>query len=861
MNTGFSPDFGTGSGRGMRTKPGSGEIPGSLVGLISIYDSIPQNDKNYLIFLTFDFKLLELFQGSVLDSNFNFFRNNTTKRRANLYKTRFREHINHTFAMYRMDPEYDDLLRACGDEPAGGVEPDEHLLDVDDEEEILILEPPLAPTPADAPDPLGTHAAAMTAEKVNALVAEFENDDMNVSVNSGETYGTANTKGTNFTYSKYGIRENTTEVTIDYDPERPQMKSAYYQCKMARAASLGNDSTSVDFDTNGGKAKPVQFNSISSLDCIGDTEVLRTFCGTRMSSNNITVNQNISLSYDPATMKCIVCESGHNILNKGQGDSPPILVFCDQNFVPTLCGKQSCIAIARLEDCSLTELTDLAIEVLERQSIPVGSILLLGTASHLYKAGTTVFTSDWCESVKKLNEKLRNVKVLPLVPILREDAPGTLGKQLIEYYAWLKTVYDKNTLGLLPVWEKLTLLFAKTDEDGLDLGFTDFYTVALPSSLEPGSKLVPTKFHTSSSHTTTRGFDSEATNELLRTLVDHLQSNFATVANSDDLFPREPALDDQGGKEFTHCIVGGGSNMKKICPLLTAKGIQVTDLTKSGWTPTEANITALADSIRKLPPDFNQPVILDVLGNVTYRYQQLDGTMAMPYKAGGKFHLEGKVCVCGNSTLQELIKKLKPIFDAISEIGGFLLFLSPMPRYLFNGCCADVEHCVGVDTSEYVHALLHDTLALRGICKNALLRMNIERFWVPDLVGKLLPACNGIPEIAIGYKEISAADGVHFTNTGYEKITDSILECSKNLLVKSVASSVPSLSAPVNPGKQRSYYWRGFLSPVGSERPKKPQAAYLQSHPSGGGKWRGYPVNVGRGRGLPPGRPPYYRRN
>ncbi len=96
---------------------------------------------------------------------------------------------------------------------------------------------------------------------------------------------------------------------------------------------------------------------------------------------------------------------------------------------------------------------------------------------------------------------------------------------------------------------------------------------------------------------------------------------------------------------------------------------------------------------------------------------------------------------------------------------------------------------------------------------------------------------------------------MHFTQTGYEKITDSILECSENLLVKSVASSVPSLSAPVNPGKQHTYYWRGFLSPVGSERPKKPQAAYLQSHPSGGGKWRGYPVNVGRGRGLPPAAP------
>jgi hypothetical protein len=149
---------------------------------------------------------------------------------------------------------------------------------------------------------------------------------------------------------------------------------------------------------------------------------------------------------------------------------------------------------------------------------------------------------------------------------LREDAPGTLGKQLIEFHTWLKTVYEKNTLGILPVWEKLIQLIAKTDEDGLDLGFTDFYTVALPDSLLPGSKLVPINFHSSSSHTTTRGFDSEASKELLRTLVDLLQSKFATVANSEDLFPGEPAIEDLGGKEFTHCILGGGEQHEKNWP-------------------------------------------------------------------------------------------------------------------------------------------------------------------------------------------------------------------------------------------------------------------------------------------------------
>ncbi len=121
-----------------------------------------------------------------------------------------------------------------------------------------------------------------------------------------------------------------------------------------------------------------------------------------------------------------------------------------------------------------------------------------------------------------------------LTPIIRENGPGSLTRQLIEISTWFGRVYDKNTLGLLLVWSKLSEILGKSEEDGLDLGFTDTYTVAFPHCLTPGSMLVPTKFFTRSSHTTLIGFDSVATNELLRTLFDHLQCTFATAANSDD---------------------------------------------------------------------------------------------------------------------------------------------------------------------------------------------------------------------------------------------------------------------------------------------------------------------------------------
>ena len=194
------------------------------------------------------------------------------------------------------------------------------------------------------------------------------------------------------------------------------MSSTYYQCKAARAATFAQKCTNIELGENIGSDKEVNFTPISSLDCIGDTEVLNTFRGTRMSSNNVSVNQNISFSYDPSTLTCMICETPHSILKTGAGDAPPILIFCDQNFIPTLSGGSSCIAISRLEDGTLSELVDLAAEVLERNPIPVGTILLLGSASHLHNVGTSIYAIDWCEAITKLSEKLRNVKTLPTPP-------------------------------------------------------------------------------------------------------------------------------------------------------------------------------------------------------------------------------------------------------------------------------------------------------------------------------------------------------------------------------------------------------------------------------------------------------------
>jgi hypothetical protein len=291
----------------------------------------------------------------------------------------------------------------------------------------MVLDPPvLDPTPVPSPTPTSS-----TTE--NTKVNELHGIKSNSSSCSDTSLSSQDTASTFCTvYSKYGTRERNDSIDGEQsiDSNRAPMSSAYHQYKEACAASRLYNVTSVEVGETIGEAKPVNMSSKSSLDCLGDTEVLRTFRGT--------------LSYDTRTMICVVCSTLHGVLSTGQGGAPPVMIFSDQNFLPTLCGKHSYISISRLEDGSLTVITGLAIEVLELQKVPIGSLILLGSASHLHNVGTTMFAIDWNNCAAELLSRVKNTKILPMVPILREDGLASLGNQLIEIRTWFGKIYEKK---------------------------------------------------------------------------------------------------------------------------------------------------------------------------------------------------------------------------------------------------------------------------------------------------------------------------------------------------------------------------------------------------------------------------------
>jgi hypothetical protein len=70
-------------------------------------------------------------------------------------------------------------------------------------------------------------------------------------------------------------------------------------------------------------------------------------------------------------------------------------------------------------------------------------------------------------------------------------------------------------------------------------------------------------------------------------------------------------------------------------------------------------------------------VVLELFGNSTYRYRQFDGTMALLFKAGHGYHMEGEVGVCDDFTFGKLISAVIPILNACGS--GVKILVPPPP--------------------------------------------------------------------------------------------------------------------------------------------------------------------------------------
>ncbi len=622
----------------------------------------------------------------------------------------------------------------------------------------------------------------------------------------------------------------------------------FHQCVTERIAATKVEATSLATDATFGKSMVLETDQVGSLNPPGDSDVLSTFHGARAKKNDLTVNQAISLSIDPLSMKCLACTRPHDVIRK---DNKPVVIFLsDQNFMPKWpvgqCGNTSMIVV-RLVNPTLHELGDLLMEVLDRQDLPDGSVVLVNAVSYLHRAGVGFYAREWCELVARLGRRWPRIRVGPLPPVIRENCNGGVAREVIELASWLSKVYNGSPNGFLGAWNKLVPRVIESSAGQTTLNSVEYYTVTLPSGLDLRAPAAPSTFFTTSSRPSVLySIDQGTTAELVDAIAKALDSDFRITVNTGEATPASD-LGASVQDNVKRVVLLGASNLKQAVASLTCKGYEVTDLCVPGWKITPDSISDMLATIQKMNVGHNTGFIFDLYGNSTTRAILFDGSTTAPLKGNGGYHLPGKVTVATTEIFGNLVDLTLPVYEAVQ--GSSILVLPPQPRYLFSTCCADRKHCTNAGTGEFAESLLADTVRLRGVLKRKLLARKVPGLWVTD-------TCMAVPKAGEkGLKEklevlqtVSAKDGVHLTEVGYANVSENLADTLSDMQSGNLGKThaVPTSAALSSVTGMEQFFWRGFCSPVGC----RPGPSSWGKSP----KPRHFNMSAGRGSYGPYGR-------
>jgi hypothetical protein len=227
-----------------------------------------------------------------------------------------------------------------------------------------------------------------------------------------------------------------------------------------------------------------------------------------------------------------MCSGSHPILNK---NAPTTICFTDQNFPAniSIVSGTGCVAIFRYEDATLSELVNIALEVLDKQSIHPGSVLLFGSASHLFKVGASCYAADWVQLLMRIETRFKSVNVCPLIPILFDNAAGSLVRDLEIFSTWLHKIYANNMKGFLECWEAVTHYAQVSSSGQHSLGEGEIQKIPMPATLVT-PLLVPHYFKfATSAPVLLSGMSSQVITEIIRILLTALQNNFSMAVGTE----------------------------------------------------------------------------------------------------------------------------------------------------------------------------------------------------------------------------------------------------------------------------------------------------------------------------------------
>jgi len=564
------------------------------------------------------------------------------------------------------------------------------------------------------------------------------------------------------------------------------LPNIYYQSRAARDATFCDNSCDITGGENLGAAVGGEINRVGSFEKQAK-EMGNCFTGTRIKKGT-DFHQNGSFSFDPATMICIACEKNHPVFVQGESTG---ICLSDQNFPANLSGsatEKGCIATIRIESAGLSELLDIFDEIFAGTAIPPGTTLCVGSATDLHRSGPTVYATEWVKINAELAKTHPGMHVCPLVPVISENFPGSLAISIAAITAWFSSIYASGNRGLLPVWaaaSRIACSCAMPDPDNQ----TDkiFIVYAFPEALHPGAKLIPRRIAVARScRVLSLMPDAKANKELVCMLLARLNAEYL-IGYSPGTNPVRTTTEPAHAKDkIKTAILYGNSNIRQCAPALQALGYNVIDRTVINWDGSDSAADAIRRDAAAHAGTGDSAFVFDFLGPTAYRFKQSDGSLAMPVKFSGGFHLLGEAGVADDTMVRGCVKRLVPVL--LEMCSRPTVLIPPLPRFVFGGCCRLKNHSVGSGSESAAKKMIDQIGHLRKIAKSELQKAGVANWWLADTMSAL-----GGEDPMVNLKLVTAKDNVHFSGAGYSKIAVEI----KDGLAKIEASKSREATRPV----------------------------------------------------------------
>jgi len=617
------------------------------------------------------------------------------------------------------------------------------------------------------------------------------------------------------------VNPNNSQIAIlpmDEDSKQVNLGHIYNQCREAKISSQTAQVTLISQST-GGTTYHTQSVLCDRFGSLEDVErVTETFHGARKASAKNEKNDCFSATFDPANQMCLMCPQEHPILNP---EVPTAIVVSDQCFPTCLSGGgKNCVSIIRLENASLLELSDILQEVFAGAPLPPGTVIVMGSGSHLYRVGASAYASDWLRVMNSLAAKWKGITVCPLPPIIVSDCPGNFARDIGQLAVWLANQYKSRSDGMLEAWSMLVGLTDSSVSPTSALDSLETVKLPMPNGLVGSDTVTYVYQYDHSCPARLKKPDCKATLELVSVLLSTLGKIHSIPIDPEAILAR----DNSKGVDtvsVSSIVTFGASNLGQLTPLLSGCGLSVVDKTVPGWRATPENLQKIEQDLAELSKSKSTIIVLELFGNAAYRFSQFDGSTSLPIKIGSSYHLPGEVGVTDVKTFEQLAKKTIPLLLSIPE--NPKIVIPPLPRYLGVGCCGDLNHCTNLRMADFAEKNLEGLTKLRHLIKTTFVAAGVKNFRVVDSLGGLAghfpkEGSNrpGNKDLIPAIKAVLARDGVHLTETGKKNLASTIYVTICD--IKSGSFSPQNVvSGPVH----RSHYWRGFISPVGSQRREK----------------------------------------